>query len=100
VACRSQIVSMSPPLQSGLRSSFVDVSDRAPTRQEGDFTVVFSLRQDQELFEPCWKIHAFIFRWDRQKMAGIVDHGALILESVYLTDFGWKLESKYGKSIG
>jgi hypothetical protein len=24
---------------------------------------------------PAWKIHAFIFRWDRQKMAGIVDNG-------------------------
>jgi hypothetical protein len=24
---------------------------------------------------PAWKIHAFLFRWDRQKMAGIVDHG-------------------------
>ena len=24
---------------------------------------------------PSWKIHAFMFRWDRQKMAGIVDQG-------------------------
>ena len=31
VACRSQIVSLSPPLESGLGSSFVGVSDRTPT---------------------------------------------------------------------
>jgi hypothetical protein len=24
---------------------------------------------------PAWKIHACIFRWDRQKMAGLVEHG-------------------------
>jgi hypothetical protein len=34
-----------------------------------------SLHIEIKYTHPTWRIHAFIFRWNRQKMAGIVDHG-------------------------
>ena len=50
--------------------------ETAVTRNDEEYGMSYeSLHIEVKYSSPSWKIHAFIFRWDRQKMAGIVDHG-------------------------
>jgi hypothetical protein len=78
---RLQIERDSAPRQEPFYIVYIDSQGTAHetvvTRDDEEFGMGYeSLHIEIKNYSsPAWKIHAFIFRWDRQKMAGIVDHG-------------------------
>ena len=46
------------------------------TRDDEEYGMSYeALHIEIKYSSPTWKIHAYIFRWDRQIMAGVADHG-------------------------